>query len=78
MAFKQEASSSSSAAFSLTVNGSSVEVTPGDGGTNIGGGLMSEYSLSADAIYSVKVAKNSSLVVDPMLSQMEWLDPEKI
>ena len=76
MAFKQEASSSSSAAFSLTVNGSSVEVTPGDGGTNIGGSLMSEYSLSADAIYSVKVAKNSSLVVDPMLSQMEWPDPE--
>lgn len=77
MAFKQEASSSSSSAFSLTVNGSSVEVTPGDGGTNIGGRLMNEYFLSADAIYSVKVAKNSSLVVDPMLSQMEWLDPEK-
>lgn len=76
LAFKQEASSSSSAAFSLTVNGSSVEVTPGDGGTNIGGVLMNEYSLSADAIYSVKVAKNSSLVVDPMLSQMEWPDPE--
>ena len=76
MAFKQEASSSSSSAFSLTVNGSSVVVTPGDGGTKIGDGLVSEYSLSADAIYSVKVAKNSSLVVDPMLSQMEWLDPE--
>lgn len=76
LAFKQEASSASSSAFNLTVNGSSVTVTPGDGGTYLGDYLTSEYTLSSDAIYSVKVAENSLLVVDPMLSWMEWQDPE--
>lgn len=72
--FTQEGESSSAGGFNIMMNGMTpLNAEKGDGGTGYGEYVISEYNISEDQIYSVSAPLESYLVVDPMLSQQEWM-----
>lgn len=74
VAFKQEGESSSLGGFNVMMNGMTpLNAEKGDGGTGYGEYVISEYNIPDDQIYSVSAPLESYLVVDPMLSQQEWM-----